>query len=162
MIRPGWPQSGKILSILRPGFRSPPGNTAFSPDREPAQPGVRCLGTEWDLVCKGKEWGATARGGGGSLFARELKGPLAASTADHDRLAEKIKEIFSMWMHEHYMWGFWWLFPLMGVVLFVLLIIVLVKVFGGAVPGSRKEIEDLRNEIRELKEEIEKLKKQGN
>lgn len=67
-----------------------------------------------------------------------------------------------MWMHGYHMWGFWWLFPLMGVALFVVLIIVLVKVFGGAMPGSRKEIEDLRNEIRELKEEIEKLTKQGN
>lgn len=67
-----------------------------------------------------------------------------------------------MWMHGYHMWSGWWLFPLMGVALFVVLIIVLVKVFGGSVPGSRKEIEDLRNEIRELKEEIEKLKKQGN
>lgn len=67
-----------------------------------------------------------------------------------------------MWMHEHYMWGFWWIFPLLGMVLFVVLIILLIRVFsGGAFSGSRKEIEDLRNEIRELKEEIEKLNKQG-
>lgn len=67
-----------------------------------------------------------------------------------------------MWMHEHHMWGFWWIFPLFGVALFAVVIILLIRaVGGGAFPESRKEIEELRKEIRELKEEIEKLKKQG-
>lgn len=68
-----------------------------------------------------------------------------------------------MWMHDHYMWGLWWIFPLVGVTFFVVLIILLVKVFsGGAISGSRNEVEELRKEIRNLKEEIETLKKQEN
>ncbi len=64
-----------------------------------------------------------------------------------------------MWMHEHYMWGFWWIFPLLGMALFVAVLILLIRAFGGV--GSRKEIEELRQEIRDLKMEIEKVKKQG-
>jgi hypothetical protein len=61
------------------------------------------------------------------------------------------------------MWGFWWIFPLLGMALFVMLIVLLARVFGGGVSsGSRKEIEELRKKVRELKEEIEKVKKQGN
>lgn len=67
-----------------------------------------------------------------------------------------------MWMHEHYMWGFWWIFPLLGMTLFVVVIVLLIRAFGGgAFSGSRREIEELRKEMRELKEEIEKVKKQG-
>lgn len=67
-----------------------------------------------------------------------------------------------MWMHEHYMCGFWWIFPLLGMTLFVVVIVVLIRAFGGgAFSGSRKEIEELRKEMRELTEEIEKVKKQG-
>lgn len=65
-----------------------------------------------------------------------------------------------MWMHEHYMWGFWWIFPLLGMALFVAALILLIRASGGV--GSRKEIEELRQEIRDLKTEIEKLKKQEN
>ena len=68
-----------------------------------------------------------------------------------------------MWMHDHSMWGFWWIFPLLGVTFFVVFIALLVKAFsGGAFSGSRNEVEELRKEILNLKEEIETLKKQGN
>ena len=65
-----------------------------------------------------------------------------------------------MWMHEHYMRGFWWMFPLLGMALFVVVVILLIKAFGGgALSGSRKEIEELRKEVQDLKVEIEKVKK---
>jgi len=65
-----------------------------------------------------------------------------------------------MWMHGHYMCGFWWIFPLLGMALFVMVIILLIRAFGrSASSGSRTEIEELRKEIHELKTEIEKQKK---
>lgn len=64
-----------------------------------------------------------------------------------------------MWMHEHYMWGFWWIFPLLGTAFVAVVLILLIRAIGGG--GSRKEIEELRQEIRDLKMEIEKVKKQG-
>jgi hypothetical protein len=59
------------------------------------------------------------------------------------------------------MWGFWWLFPLMGIAFFIVLIVLLIRSFGGSnFPASRKEIDEMRGEIRELREEIERIKTQ--
>lgn len=67
-----------------------------------------------------------------------------------------------MWMHGQYMCGFWWIFPLLGMALFVLIIVLLVRALGrGAFHGTHAD-ENLRKEIQELKTEIEKVKKQGN
>lgn len=66
-------------------------------------------------------------------------------------------------MHGQYMCGFWWIFPVLGMALFVLIIVLLVRAFGrGAFSGPHAEIEDLRKEIQEMKTEIEKVKKQEN
>lgn len=65
-----------------------------------------------------------------------------------------------MWMHEHCMWGFWWVFPLLGIVFLVVLIFLLIRAFGGgSFSGHSKVIEELKREMRDLKEEIERLKK---
>lgn len=68
-----------------------------------------------------------------------------------------------MWMHEHYMWGFWWVFPLLGLGLLIALIILVARLIGGkgVCSSSKKdeEIEELRKQVQELKDELEKFRK---
>lgn len=68
------------------------------------------------------------------------------------------------WQYGPPMWGFWFIFPIMGFV-FMLVMFVLVFTFirgRGSICGFRKDDDDvsaLRKEIRELRNEIEQLRK---
>ncbi len=61
------------------------------------------------------------------------------------------------------MWGFWWVMPLVGVVLVMVFLITMIRMIrsghgpmciGGHDNGSRDELGALRREIRELREEL--------
>ncbi len=63
--------------------------------------------------------------------------------------------------------GFAWIFPLIGLLFMVVMILVCVRGMGGMMRGacmtghaghSPSEFEELRREVRELKGEIEKLR----
>ena len=61
------------------------------------------------------------------------------------------------------MWGFWWIFPLIGILLCLLFVFIVVRVFCGGrfmCMGPRDaenaETARLRREIEELREELKK------
>ena len=63
------------------------------------------------------------------------------------------------------MWGFWWIFPIVGMVVCVVFVIAMVRGMSGGrgfmcMGGHRNHAsdDDLRREIRELREEIKQLK----
>jgi len=63
------------------------------------------------------------------------------------------------------MWGFWWIFPLIGMALCALFLIMMVRAVSGGhrfmCMGPRHggaSDDDLRREIRELREEVKQLK----
>jgi cell division protein FtsB len=65
------------------------------------------------------------------------------------------------------MGGFWWIFPVIGVSIALVLVIAMVRAMGGGRPfmcmgGQRSEGSDevaqLTREVRELREEIKQLK----
>jgi len=65
------------------------------------------------------------------------------------------------------MGGFWWIFPVIGVSIALVLVIAMVRAMGGGWPfmcmgGQRSEGSDevaqLTREVRELREEIKQLK----
>lgn len=68
------------------------------------------------------------------------------------------------WNYGPPMWGFWFVFPVMGFVFMIVIMVVVFQFFRGrgAMCGFRKEdeFESLRKEIRELRADIETLKKQ--
>ncbi len=63
------------------------------------------------------------------------------------------------------MWGFWWIFPLIGMAVCALFLIMMVRALAGghgftcmgSHAGQARD-DDLRREIRELREEIKQLK----
>jgi cell division protein FtsB len=65
------------------------------------------------------------------------------------------------------MGGFWWIFPVIGVSIALVLVIAMVRAMGGGRPfmcmgGQRSagsdEVAQLTREVRELREEIKQLK----
>jgi hypothetical protein len=59
--------------------------------------------------------------------------------------------------------GFWWLFPLVGLVFMGLMIFVCFRGFGVACMGRRErpsELSDLQREVQSLKEDVRKLLRQ--
>jgi hypothetical protein len=61
------------------------------------------------------------------------------------------------------MWGIWWIFPLIGLLFIIVVLLGISRFFGGGAGfwcGRRyDEIDDLRRKISELKDEIAKLGK---
>ena len=65
------------------------------------------------------------------------------------------------------MWSFWWIFPLIGLLLCAVFLVALIRLLGsgrgfmcmgGHRADGRDESADLRREIQELREEIKQLK----
>lgn len=63
------------------------------------------------------------------------------------------------------MWGFWWIFPLIGLLVCLMFVVAMVRLMGGrGLPcmGPHRDVHDeaaeLRREIRELREELKHLK----
>ena len=64
------------------------------------------------------------------------------------------------------MWGFWWIFPLIGFTICLVFVIVMVRAMSGGrgfmcMGGHERgpdETAELRREVRELREEISRLK----
>jgi len=64
------------------------------------------------------------------------------------------------------MWGFWWIFPLIGLLICLVFVVAMVRFMGGRgfmCMGDHRshasdEEADLRREIRELREELKQLK----
>ena len=64
------------------------------------------------------------------------------------------------------MWGFWWIFPIVGLTVCVVFVIAMVRAMSGGrgfvCMGDHRrhagDDDDLRREIRELREEIKQLK----
>lgn len=64
------------------------------------------------------------------------------------------------------MWGFWWIFPLIGLLICLLFIVAMVRFMGGRGfmcmgdhrSHTSKDETELRHEIRELREELKQLK----
>ena len=61
------------------------------------------------------------------------------------------------------MWGFWWIFPLIGLTIAAVLVIGLVRVMnrgqgflwmGGHRPEERQEFEALRREVQQLHDQV--------
>ena len=67
------------------------------------------------------------------------------------------------WNYGHPMWGFWFIFPIMGFIFMIVMMVMVFQLFRrrGGMRGFAKneEVENLRTEIRELKAEINALKK---
>lgn len=62
-----------------------------------------------------------------------------------------------------YMWGGWWIFPVIGIIFIIIILFAISQFFGGrggfCSGWKYDEIENLRKEVRELKDEVEKLKR---
>ncbi|MBI4635650.1 MAG: hypothetical protein HY727_04810 [Candidatus Rokubacteria bacterium] len=65
------------------------------------------------------------------------------------------------------MWGFWWIFPLLGLLICLVFVVAIVRsmsggrgfmCMGGHGQHASDEQAELRREIRELREEIKQLK----
>lgn len=65
------------------------------------------------------------------------------------------------------MWGFWWIFPLIGLFICLVCVVAMVRAMRGGgqfmcMSGHRDDASDaaaeLRRELRELREEVGKLK----
>jgi hypothetical protein len=58
--------------------------------------------------------------------------------------------------------GFWWIFPLLGLVFMGLMIFLCFRGFGFACMGRRRpgELSDLQREVENLKEDVRKLSRQ--
>jgi hypothetical protein len=65
------------------------------------------------------------------------------------------------------MWGGWWIFPLLGLLCIVLMMVFCARMMRGTMGGARmcghgerhvSEADDLRREVRELREEAQKLR----
>ena len=65
------------------------------------------------------------------------------------------------------MWGGWWIFPLLGLLFIVLMMVFCARMMRGMMGGAglcghggqhATETDDLRREVRELREEIQKLR----
>ena len=62
--------------------------------------------------------------------------------------------------------GFGWLFPLVGLVFMIVMVVFCLRMMGGRMgcgPGGQRgptaaEIDELRREVRELKEEVQRLR----
>jgi hypothetical protein len=62
------------------------------------------------------------------------------------------------------MWGFWWIFPLIGLVICLLFVFIILRVFDnsgrllcmGPHQGETDEIIGLRKEVEQLREEVKK------
>jgi hypothetical protein len=61
------------------------------------------------------------------------------------------------------MWGFWWIFPLIGLFVWALFVIVIARAFGsgrfmcmGSHQDENAETARLRREVEELREEVKK------
>lgn len=57
--------------------------------------------------------------------------------------------------------GFGWLFPFVGLIAIVVVMVACFRMMGRHASPSSSEIEDLRREIRELKEEIRLLRQRN-
>lgn len=64
-------------------------------------------------------------------------------------------------------WGGWWIFPLLGLLFIVLMMVFCARMMRGTMGGAgmcghggrhASETDDLRREVRELREEIKQLK----
>lgn len=65
------------------------------------------------------------------------------------------------------MWGFWWIFPLIGLTIALVFVITMMRAMSGRGGGfacvgghghRADDTDDLRREIRELREEIKQLR----
>lgn len=64
------------------------------------------------------------------------------------------------------MWGFWWIFPLIGLLICLVFVVAMVRFMGGrgfmCMGDHRSHASDeeteLRREVRELREELKQLK----
>jgi hypothetical protein len=65
------------------------------------------------------------------------------------------------------MWGFWWVFPLLGLVMVIACGIMMVRAMsrgggmscmGGHRAGAGDSMDELRREVRGLREEVDQLK----
>jgi hypothetical protein len=63
------------------------------------------------------------------------------------------------------MWGFWWIFPLIGMAVCALFLVMMVRAVAGGHgfmcmgrPRAQAGDDDVRREIRELREEIKQLR----
>jgi hypothetical protein len=63
------------------------------------------------------------------------------------------------------MWGFWWIFPLIGMAVCALFLVMMVRAVAGGHgftcmgrPTAQAGDDDVRREIRELREEIKQLR----
>jgi hypothetical protein len=65
------------------------------------------------------------------------------------------------------MWGVWWIFPLLGLLFIVVMVMVCARMMGGMMGGRAmcghggrhmSEIDDVRREVHELREEIQRLR----
>ena len=69
------------------------------------------------------------------------------------------------WTWGPYMWGWWWIFPIIGLIFMIVMISACSGFFrkrcslGGM--GRYDNIEDLKREIGELKEQFTQLKRSG-
>jgi len=57
--------------------------------------------------------------------------------------------------------GLGWIFPLIGLLFMVVIVITVIRMAGGQNGLTSGEIEELRREVRELKEEIRKLRERS-
>lgn len=71
-----------------------------------------------------------------------------------------------MWWSGPYMSGFMWIFPMIGLLFFIVVLFILVQFLSGrGICGVRpkgyqeEDIEELKKEIKALREEIKELKK---
>jgi hypothetical protein len=65
------------------------------------------------------------------------------------------------------MWGFWWIFPLIGLLICLVFVVAMARSMGGRGfmcmgdhrSQASEDVTDLRREIRELREELKQLKR---
>ncbi|MHB8773288.1 MAG: hypothetical protein ACYC7J_20040 [Syntrophales bacterium] len=67
------------------------------------------------------------------------------------------------WGYGHPMWGWGPLFPIMGFIFMIVIIVLVFRLFSGRSGmcgfGRPDEVDDLRKEVRELRGEIDALRK---